>query len=313
MAKVPPKAFYKLRIANRMRKVKYNLIAVEECIQKYLSIHYANANSLEVSNSFRQITNILDGIMNSLGVEFCYGAPKNDSYTPIRIDRTAKSYFKMPIAGTIRDIKRYLEEAKEFIIEYVVDNELGGKDEIKHNLSIIIGLIDKIMNLIDLDESYGSPCVVGMSFGYDDEENDNEEEGEECEYDYDNENEDAGVLKSYCKEVFTLNNCIEKDYSTLIDKSFDNGMADAIPVALNDIAKIRKNILIWLNQYDADDADYDTDELTCDLFLINIKIEKELHLDRYSDGDKDTYLPISSLLQLWYIIKDCQYYSQHHR
>ena len=27
--------------------------------------------------------------------------------------------------------------------------------------------IDKIMNFIELDESYGSPCSVEMSFGYD--------------------------------------------------------------------------------------------------------------------------------------------------
>lgn len=311
MAKVPPKAYYKLRIANRMRKVKYNLIAVEECIQKYLSIHYANANSLEVSNSFRQVTNILDNVMNSLGVDLCYGASKNDSYTPIRIDRTARSYFKMPIAGAIRKIKNYLGEAKEFIIEYIVDNELGGKDEIKHNLSIIVSLIDKIMNFIDLDESYGAPYAVGMSFNYNDEEN-STEEGEECEYDYDNENEDAGILKSYCKEVFTLNNCIEKDYATLIDNSFDNGMADAIPVALNDVAKIRKNILIWIEQYD-NDFDDEADELTCDLFLINIKVERELHYDKYDNGNTDIYLPISSLLYLWYIVKDCQYCNQHRK
>lgn len=311
MAKVPPKAFYKLRIANRMRRVKYNLIAVEECIHKYLSIHYAYANSSEVSNSFKQITNILDDIMVSFGIEYSFGCSKNDSYTPIIIDRTAKSYFKMPIASTIRDIKNDLYDAKDFIIEYLKDNELEGKDETKHNISIALNLIDKIMNFIDLDESYGSPCSVEMSFGYDDEEeeNDEEEEGEVCEYDYDNENEDAGVLKSYCKEVFTLNNCLDKDYSTLIDKSFDNGMADAIPVTLNDISIIRSNIGIWYKIYDEPEAG---DEIDCGLFMANMGIEQEQHLDEYMNGNNDIYLPISSLLKLWYIIKDSQYYYENH-
>ena len=83
MAKIPPKAFYTLRIANRMRKGVHTLIAVEECIKNYLSIHYANAYSAEVSNTFSQIKGILDNIMDSLGIEYGFGAPKDDSYTSI--------------------------------------------------------------------------------------------------------------------------------------------------------------------------------------------------------------------------------------
>ena len=52
----------------------------------------------------------------------------------------------------------------------------------------------------------------------------------------------------------------------------------------------------------------DGDELDCELFLINMKIDKESHLEEYMNGNKDIYLPISSLLKLWYIIKDSQYY-----
>ena len=309
MAKLPPKAFYTLRIANRMRKAKYTLIAVEECIQSYLSIHFSNAYSSEISTSFSQITCILNNIMDSLGIEFSFGAPKNDSYTPITPYRTAKSYFKMPIAGAIRDIKNHLTEAKDFIIEYLKDYELEGKEEVKNNLSTIFELIDDIMNSIELDENYGAPCAFGMSFDNGDDDEEDEDENGDGEYDYDNNNEDVDVLKAYCKELFTLNNCNDKNYATLIDKSFENGMADAIPVTTNDIAKIRKNILIWIDQYDNDDDE--ADQLTCELFLINIKVESELHLDRYDNGDKDTYLPISSLLYLWYLVKDCQYHYQH--
>ena len=48
-----------MRIANRMRKGVHTLIAVEECIKNYLSIHYANAYSAEVSNTFSQIKTTL--------------------------------------------------------------------------------------------------------------------------------------------------------------------------------------------------------------------------------------------------------------
>lgn len=316
MAKVPPKAFYTLRIANRMRKGVHTLIAVEECIKNYLSIHYANAYSAEVSNTFSQIKGILDNIMDSLGIEYGFGAPKDDSYTSITPYRTAKSYFKMPIAGAIRDIKRYLDDAKDFIIEYLKDNELEGKEEIKQNLFMVFYLIDEIMKTIELDENYGAPCAIGASFGFDDEEEDDEEEEEEyddyIEYDYDNNNDDIDILKAYCKEIFTLNNCNDKNYSALIDKSFENGMSEAIPVTLNDIVKIRKNILIWANLYDYEDEDEDADQMTCDLFLIHFNVERELHLDRSDSGNNDTYLPISSLLNLWFIIKGFQQYYQNH-
>ena len=97
MAKLPPKAFYKLRIAKQMRNAKYNLIAVEECIQNYLSIHFSDTHSTETSNSFNQLTNTINGIMDSLGIQFSYGAPINDSYTPIIMHRTAKSYFNFSL------------------------------------------------------------------------------------------------------------------------------------------------------------------------------------------------------------------------
>jgi hypothetical protein len=317
MAKVPPKAYYTLRIANRMRKGVHTLIAVEECIKNYLSIHYANAYSAEVSNTFSQIKGILDNIMDSLGIEYGYGAPKGDSYTPITPYRTAKSYFKMPIAGAIRDIKRYLDNAKDFIIEYLKDNELEGKEEIKQNLSMVFDLIDEIMNTIELDENYGAPCAIGVSFSFDDEEeeDDEKEDDEEdaddyIEYDYDSNNDDIDVLKSYCKEIFTLNNCNDKNYSALIDQSFENGMAEAIPVTLNDIAKIRKNIFIWANLYDYEDDD--ADQMTCELFLSHFNVETETHWDRFDNDDEDTYLPISSLLNLWFIIKGFQQYYQNH-
>lgn len=91
----------------------------------------------------------------------------------------------------------------------------------------------------------------------------------------------------------------------LIDNSFENGMADSIPITLKDLAKIRSNIGIWYKVYDEAE---DGDELDCELFLINMKIDKESHLEEYMNGNKDIYLPISSLLKLWYIIKDSQYY-----
>lgn len=306
MAKLPPKAFYKLRIAKQMRNAKYNLIAVEECIQNYLSIHFSDTHSTETSNSFNQLTNTINGIMDSLGIQFSYGAPINDSYTPIIMHRTAKSYFKMAIADKMRDSKNHLIDAKEYIIEYLTDNELNGKDEIKHMLSVVLNLIDKIMNTIDIDINYGAPCAFDMSF--DDEEDDNEDDEDDDEddgFDYDNENEDLETLRAYCKEVFSTNNCNEKNYSMLIDNSFENGMADSIPITLKDLAKIRSNIGIWYKVYDEAE---DGDELDCELFLINMKIDKESHLEEYMNGNKDIYLPISSLLKLWYIIKDSQYY-----
>ena len=66
------------------------------------------------------------------------------------------------------------------------------------------------------------------------------------------------------------------------------------------------------NLYDYEDEDEDADQMTCDLFLIHFNVERELHLDRSDSGNKDTYLPISSLLNLWFIIKAFQQYYQNH-
>lgn len=317
MANLPPKAFYTLRIAKQMRNVKYTLIAVDECIQRYLSIHYASTHSSEISSLFSQITYILNNIMEMLGIEYDYGAPINYSHTPILINRTTKSSFKMLIAKAIRDTKNYLNESYEYIIEYIIDNKLEGKDEIKHNLIDTFNLINNITNIIELDHDYGTSCTFDVSFDCleeddeDEEEDDDDDEYEDDqvpEFDYDNNNDDIDALKAYCNEVFTLNSCKDKNYSALIDQSFENRMADAIPVTLNDIARIRKNLLIWVDIYDYDNENID--ELTCDLFLKSIKVEREIHSGGCNIGNNDIYLSISSLLYLWYILKFCQHNSQ---
>lgn len=315
MSALPPKAAYKLCIAESMRNAQNSLKAVEEFALKNIRLHYDDSFTTILSNLFNESNNVYNKTRDLLDIDLNFGAPKNFNNTHIEEYKITLSRYKFIISDNIKQIKNYILDTQEYIQEYLDNYDINDIDKIAENLSYFLSLMEDIKNTLNIEyDSRG--CMAEISFDIEKDEEDDDCENDsariiESEFDYDNENENIEVLKSYCKEVFTLNECFYKDYNLLIDKSFENGMADAIPIAIDDFSKIIKNVVIWIGLCKPDEADKYIKEISFDSFLIQLKIRKEYHLEEYMAGNRDTYLPISSLLKLWFIIKSTQYYYLH--